>query len=167
MPEKIDPTWLAYSLDQPAHRQALDAGLERVRSHYGELVDYPVDASHHMGPALGLASISDAEPLVRWPAFSKSGPNVIASAYPVTGWRRILGEGVPAGRAPDALATALLDEPGQAARFLPAPAVIGLLDVERERLVIVNDFIGVGRIYEYRFEGGMIWSNRAAAPLRC
>ena len=165
MPEKIDPTWLAYALDRPAQHETLRAGLRRLLSHYGELVDYPLATSEQMGSRMGLVSISDAEPVVRWPAFSRAGSLVTASAYPVTGWRRVLGNAFPLAGAADALGAALLRDPELAAGHLPAPAVIGVLDIARERLVIVNDFIGVGRLYEYPFTGGTIWSNRAAAPL--
>jgi asparagine synthetase B (glutamine-hydrolysing) len=165
MPEKIDPTWLAYALDRPQQREPLHAGVRRLLTHYSGLIDYPLAVSQELGPTLGLVSLSDAVPVVRWPAFSRAESRITASAYPVTGWRRILGETYPATEAADALGAALLRDPDQAANSLPAPAVIGVLDLDRERLLIVNDFIGVGRIYEYRFSGGTIWSNRAAAPL--
>lgn len=165
MPEKIDTTWLAYALDAPALEGTLEAGVRRLIEHYGSLVNYPVQAQDELGPRRGLITISDADPAVGWPTFARSSSAVVAYAYPITGWRRVVGDGVSVGRAPSDLGSALLADPSLAARKLPAPAVIGVVDVTRERLVIVNDFIGVGRLYEYRFDAGTIWSNRAAAPL--
>ena len=46
MPEKIEPTWIAYALDSPADPEALVAAIDRVEAHYAALVDYPHDTAH-------------------------------------------------------------------------------------------------------------------------
>jgi hypothetical protein len=162
--EKIDPTWLAYALERPAERPVLGAGIERLRAHYDRLVDYPTRAQSELGPRLGALVIGDAEPRCRWPHFAADERTAIATAYVPTGWRRLTGPAGPA-EAPLPLARALLGDPDAAARELPAPFALAVLDREAERLLVLNDFIAAARLYEYRFDGGRIWSNRAAAPL--
>jgi hypothetical protein len=162
--EKIDPTWLAYSLEQPASPERLDAATRRLESHYATIVDYPLVTKSRLGERIGIVSLGDAEPVVRWPAFVESGDLAAAFAYPVSGWRRALGEGATLESAPSDLARALAREPDLAARRLPAPLVAGVVEAAAERLTIVNDFLGAGRLFEHRFDGGVVWSNRAAAP---
>ena len=164
MSEKIDPTWLAYALDRPAGDDSLRAGVERVKGHYDTLVDYPTTAQTELGGRLGMAIVGDAEPRCRWPHFASDPGITVASAYVPTGWVRLIGEVAPA-QAPLPLGRAVLDRPERAAAELSAPFVLAVLDREAQRLVIVNDMIAAGRLYELRFEGGRVWSNRAAAPL--
>lgn len=164
MSEKIDPTWLAYALDAPADPAALDAGIDRVRGHYDTIVDYPTRPEAALEPRLGVAVIGDAEPRCRWPHFAADDELAVATAYAPAGWQRLTGSIAAAG-APLALGRTLADAPERAAPTLPAPFVVAVLDRARGRLVIVNDCIAAARLYEYRFEGGRVWSNRAAAPL--
>jgi hypothetical protein len=162
--EKIDPTWLAYALEGPAEPAELEAGLERVKAHYDTIVDYPTRAEHRLGARLGVAVIGDAEPRCRWPFFAAGDDLAVASAYPLTGWRALAGAAGPRD-APLAVGRALAAEPGRAASTLPAPFALAILEHARERLVVLNDAIAVARLYEHRFAGGRVWSNRAAAPL--
>jgi len=162
--EKIDPTWLAYALDRPAEPDALEAGLERVKGHYDTIVDYPTRARRELGPRVGVAVIGDAEPRCHWPFFSAGDDLVVASAYPLTGWRRVAG-GVGPAEAPLAVGRAIAAVPQRAASAFPAPFALAILEPARERLVVLNDALAVARLFEYRFAGGRIWSNRAAAPL--
>ncbi len=164
MAEKIDPTWLAYALDEPATGTALDAAVARVRGHYDELVDYPTRAEHALGPRLGVLVIGDAEPRCRWPHFTAETEVALATAYVPTGWERLVGD-EGAAPPPITLAGALLTGPERLAAALAAPFVIAALDRAEERLVIANDAIGAGRLYEARLPGARVWSNRAAAPL--
>ncbi len=76
------------------------------------------------------------------------------------GWRRLLGDGGVADAAPR-LAHALSEAPERAAELNP-PFVIGLREGGGE-MTIVNDLLGGGRLYEMRFDGGWVWSNRLAA----
>lgn len=100
MAEKVDTTWIVYALDGPAEPETLEAAIKRVVRHYGPLVDYPVAAAHELSPRRGILTVSDAEPVVGWPAFARSETSVLASAYPVAGWRRVVGDGVTLDAAP-------------------------------------------------------------------
>ena len=162
--EKIDPTWLAYALEQPAEPAALEAGLARVKAHYDTIVDYPTRTQDELGPRLGVAIAGDAEPRCRWPFFAADQELAVASAYPLTGWRALTGR-VDLVAAPLALGRELTAAPERAASTLPAPFALAVLDRARERLLVLNDAIGVARLFEYHFDGGRVWSNRAAAPL--
>jgi len=161
MPENIDPTWLAWSLDKPAGEERLAAGLDRVERHYARLVDYPLERRARAEGALGVAVIGDADSRCLWPDFAEDAQVATATAYAPTGWERLCGETDP-GSAPLPLARALLDRP-EAAASLNAPAVIAVLDRSAARLLVAGDAIGAGRLYELRFDGGTAWSNRAGA----
>ena len=129
MSEKIDPTWLAYALDEPVDPVALDAALERVRGHYDTLVDYPTESRDALGARLGVAVIGDAEPRCRWPFFAAGDGLVVASAYALAGWRQMAGAaGLDA--APLAIGRAVAASPEQAAAKLPAPFALAVLEPE-------------------------------------
>lgn len=163
MSEKIDPTWLAYALKVPAAPERLGHAVRRLRDHYSTLVDYELEVERRLETRTGLISIAAADPVVGWPAFAANERLASAFAYPMTGWRQALGTG-SLEDAPTRLAEALLDDPELLANRMPAPAVVGVLEPATGRLVIANDFVGAGRLYVHRFEGGTVWSNRAAAP---
>lgn len=163
MAEKIDPTWIAYAFTRPAAQERIEQGLARVHAHYGQLADYEqtvlrADASG----CLGVAIVGAVEPLGAWPHFASVPDVAIATAYVPAGWERLVGDIGPAD-APLPLARALLSDPDAGARSLTAPAVAGVLDVEAERLLVINDCIGAGRLFETRLPDGFVWSNRAAA----
>jgi hypothetical protein len=46
MPEKIEPTSVAYALDSPADAEAIVAAIERVERHYAGSVNYPTRVAH-------------------------------------------------------------------------------------------------------------------------
>ncbi len=164
MSEKIDPTWIAYALEAPADRGALEAGLRRVRDHYDTLIDYESRAEATLDPKLGVAVVGDAEPRCRWPHFQTQAELTVATAYVPTAWERIVGPLGPT-EAPIALGRVLASDPERASAALSAPFVLSVLDRARERLVIVNDLLAAARLYELCSDGGRVWSNRAAAPL--
>ena len=162
MAEKIDPTWLAYSLARPAPAGRIEAGLERVKAHYGNLVSYPLSVRALGGERLGVAVVADSEPTTTWPQFVASNGLALAAAYPPSGWERLTGE-VPSESAALRLARVLLEGPETAVSSLTGPMVLAALDEPGGRLVVVNDCIGAGRLYETRLDQGFVWSNRAAA----
>jgi hypothetical protein len=162
MPENIDPTWLAWALDEPPAPDRIAAALDRVERHYARLVDYPLERRVRQEGPLGVAVIGDAEPRCRWPHFSEDPEIAIVTAYAPTGWEPLCGESDPR-RAPLPLARALLARPRDAAEALNAPAVTAVLDRRPARLLVLGDAIGAGRLYELRFAGGSAWSNRAGA----
>jgi hypothetical protein len=162
MPEKIEPTWVAYALDSPADIDAVTAAIDRVSRHYTALVDYRTRRHTQVGTRRGFAVITDAEPRCRWPHFA-SGPDVaIGTAYAPTGWGRLLGDS-PVSQATLQLARAIRDAPAEAVERLTPPIVAAVLDRSTDELTVINDFIGAGRCYELDFGGGYAWSNRLGA----
>jgi hypothetical protein len=161
--ERIDPTWIAYAFDRPAAAGRIERGLERVKAHYGRLVNYELTVQRaDVGEQRGVATVGAADSLSAWPYFAAAPGVAIASAYVPAGWERLVGD-VPPGEAAPALARALLREPDRGAESLIAPTVVGMLDTEAERLVVLNDCIGVARLFETHLADGLVWSNRAAA----
>ena len=162
MAEKIDPTWLAYSFDQSVDDDRLDAGVARLEAHYGGLVSYPLATLRRTGERRGIVVLTDSEPLCSWPHFAAARPIALGSAYVPPGWERLTGP-LPAGEAGVPLARAVLADPARAVAELRSPMVLGALDETADRLVVVNDSIGAGRLFETRLAAGAVWSNRAAA----
>lgn len=162
MGENIDPTWLAWAAQEGQSSASADARLERVRHHYAQLVDYPLAIQSERAGGLGVATIGDADPACRWPHFAGNERLATATAYVPTGWERITGPG-ELGDAPLALARALSSTPDDASRKLNAPAAVGVLDREAERLTVLNDALGAARAYEAEAGGIRAWSNRPGA----
>jgi hypothetical protein len=67
MPEKIEPTWIAYALESPADADTIVAAIERVERHYARLVNYPTRRHARLGARRGIVVIADAEPRSDWP----------------------------------------------------------------------------------------------------
>ncbi len=162
MPEKIEPTWLAYALDRPAPAETIEAGIDRVQRHYAALVDYPLRRYASLGARRGFGVIADADPRCGWPHFANGAEISIGTAYVPTGWERLIGE-CPLDQAPLSLARVIRDAPARAVEELTAPVVAAVLDHATDQLTIVNDCLGAGRCYELEFEGGRAWSNRMGA----
>jgi hypothetical protein len=160
--ERIDPTWVAWAFERPPAPGLVEAGLERVRAHYSESAERPLVRSTWLGSHHGVATLGDPEPRCRWPCWTEAGGLVAAYAYVPTGWQRVVGSSAPAAAAP-ALAAALWQRPERAAEELDAPLVIAVAEPEADRLVVVNDRIGAGRLYEMPTAEGMVWSNRLGA----
>jgi len=162
MPEKIEPTWLAYALDAPAPAETLTAGTERVERHYAGLVDYPLRRHACLGARRGFAVVADADPRCEWPHFFGDTDLSIGTAYVPTGWNGLIGER-PLADAPPLLGRVIRDHPARAVERLTAPVVAAVLDHSRNELTVINDCIGAGRCYELELEGGFAWSNRVGA----
>ncbi len=162
MGENIDPTWICFSSQTRPEEGWLDERLERVRSHYAQLVDYPLTTESAAAGQTGVAVIGDADPACRWPHFARDERYAVATAYVPTGWERVTGS-APLAEAPLALARSLADRPDDASHKLNAPAGIGVLDLQAERLLVMNDALGAARAYEAEAGGVTAWSNRPGA----
>jgi hypothetical protein len=161
MGENIDPTWVCFRSDAEPRNGWFADRLERVRSHYARLVDYPLEIQSAARGALGVAVVGDANPACRWPHFATDERHAIATAYVPTGWERVCGPSA-VEEAPLALARSLGGAPEDASRMLNAPAAIGVLDL-KGRLLIANDALGAARAYEAEAGGVRAWSNRPGA----
>ncbi len=162
MPEKIEPTWIAYALDSPIAAEAIAAGIDRVKGHYAELVDYPTRAQGRLGARRGIAVIADAEPHCNWTHYAASAEVSIGTAYAPTGWERLIGD-CPVTDAALPLARVIRDAPARATESLTPPVVAAVLHHPTDELILINDYLGAGRCYELKFEGGFAWSNRVGA----
>jgi len=157
----ITTTWLAWASARDGAEDEVARGLERVGRHYGGLLASPPVASRAAAGRVGIAVWAPAQGSGAWPAWSDDGEVVLASAAPPMGRRRVIGE-QRVDSAPAALARALLRDPGCLRRLDP-PATLGALDRARGRLVLGNDFLGCGRLYELEHRDGVVWSNRLGA----
>ena len=162
MGEKIDPTWLAFSFRQPPSTETLQAGIARLRRHYGELVDYPLAARVAAKEAQGVVVLGDAEPRCRWPFLAEDADIAVGCAYVPSGFGAVTGIAEPSDAAALALGAALLQDP-VAIRSLAPPFAIAVLNKRSGELLVVNDWLGAGRCLEVAFPEGTLWTNRAAA----
>jgi hypothetical protein len=156
----IEQTWLAYAFGAPEARDAIERRLARVGRHYGALIAEPLEHDRAGDGTTGLALWRRPDPRLRWPLWVADGGAAAAMTAVPTGWRRVVDIAEP-GQAGPALARALAAQPERAAELNP-PFVIGVRD-GGGTLLIVNDFLGAGRLYELRFDGGWAWSNRLGA----
>src|SRR5215207_5117062 len=157
----IDNTWVAYAFDEPAPRDGIERSLNRVRAHYGELYAEPLQDRSHVSPTVGMALWRRDDPRLRWAPWIEDGGTVVASTNAVAGWETVTGH-VDVAQAPLELGRALAADPERLAELTP-PFVIAVLNSERERLLIVNDFLATARLYEMRTPSGRVWSNRLGA----
>src|SRR5918994_2715854 len=100
----IEETWLAYAFDRAAAPGRVEAGLERVASHYGRLVDGPLVGHAQTGARHGVALWVPEHSGSTWPLWAAQGPLCIAASSVPTGWQRVVG------------AVASADAPGRLAR---------------------------------------------------
>ena len=157
----IEHTLLAWAFDAPPAGDRLDAALRRVETHYAPLLAVPPVRNERRLRASGVALWQRRDDRLRWPLWIEEGEVALASTGIPTGWGSLTGD-VPAERAPIPLARALLHAPQRAAELNP-PFVLAAVDAAAETIVVVNDFLGAGRLYELRFDDGSVWSNRLGA----
>lgn len=157
----MEQTWVAYTWDEPVPTERAELALARVGWHYGQLVEYPIVRRGAAGERTGVFVWDDVEPCSSWPVWSEVEDVATATAYMPTGWQRVVGP-LSGPDAPLPLARALLDDHERLAELDP-PFLIGIFERATETLTILNDWVGAARLYEMRFEGGWVWSNRLGA----
>ena len=159
--EVIDPTIVAWFLERDGDERA-EPGLRRVGAHYSELAREPLERRDRIARRTGLACFSDPAFRSGWPPWSEGAEAAMACGYIPVGWERIVGLGDPESAAP-VLCSALLERPERAALELNSPTVLAVADGRGERIMLLNDRLGAGRLYELSFPGGRVWSNRVGA----
>jgi hypothetical protein len=157
----VEETWLAYAFRKDTEPAAVREALARVEVHYQALVAEPLARNESLGRLHGLVLWQRQDPRLRWALWSRNGSVAAAATAVPTGWDRVVGDPPPGSAAPE-LARAL-DERPQLAAKLNAPFVIGVRNEPEERLRVVNDALGIGRLYELETERGWAWSNRLGA----
>ena len=158
MANHLEQTWVAYAFDQPRSPGELDARFERVRAHTQTLFAEELLEDRAAGSALGQALWRRPDPRLRTALFDATGPVAVATTSAVAGASAL---GLP-DRSLGALGAAIFADPAAAARLNP-PFVIGVISAERDDLVIANDVVGTGRLFELEVPAGRIWSNRIGA----
>jgi hypothetical protein len=157
-------TLVAYAFDESAIADRAAAGLKRVAEHYDPLWPVPVRRYGRDLGRTGLHVFDEAESPWRWPSWAESADLCAATLYLPLGYERVVGDVEPEGAALP-LAKALSARPA-AVLELTAPFVVAALDPVGGELSLHTDGIGVGRLFELRFPGGWVWSNRPAAACR-
>ncbi len=157
----IEHTLVVWAFAAPPPATTLDAALGRVEAHYAPLLAVAPLRNERRLAASGVCLWQRQDARLRWPLWTEEGALAIASTGIPTGWGALAGEVAPE-RAALPLARALLEAPERAAMLNP-PFVIAAVDAAAGTIALVNDFLGAGRLYELRFEGGSVWSNRLGA----
>ncbi|HYX78913.1 MAG TPA: hypothetical protein VE727_06095 [Solirubrobacterales bacterium] len=175
----ITETWLAYAFESPVAIERVRRALARVEAHYGAQLAEPPPLRASLGETEGMALWRHDDPGSRWPAWAEGDGVVVAATAAPPGWARLVGEVDPAFAAVP-LGRALAARPERLGELAP-PFVLAVRERgpagggASGRLTIVNDFLGVGRIYEMRFAPpaapgtpgfdapGYVWSNRLGA----
>lgn len=157
----VNETWLAYAFEEERPPEQVEAALERVAGHYQEAVRFPLVRSGRAGGRWGMVIWAAAESSCEWPAWAEAGSLGIATAYVPTGWERVVGDRGTSDSVAS-LGRALQADPARVGE-LSSPLLVGICDANADRLTILNDQIGVARLYEMPFAGGCVWSNRLGA----
>lgn len=157
----LDQTWLAYALRHAADPGLAGRGLERVGGHYQQLYPEPLERETCGDAVMGMALWRRANTRLRWPLWARTDSGHLASTSALTGWRDVVdASGIES--APGLLGRELLARPEAAFRLNP-PFVLAVHADAGDRMVIVNDAIGTGRLFAYEWDGGWAWSNRLGA----
>ena len=157
----VEETFLAYAFDRAPDPTRIQDGLGRVQAHYQSLIADPLRRDESIGAEHGLVLWQRPDAHLRWPLWAQAGGLAMATTGVPTGWESVVGPKPPAEAAPE-LAEALDRDPRKAAG-LNAPLVVGLRNADENTLRVVNDCLGVGRLYEMRTDDGWVWSNRLGA----
>lgn len=157
----IEQTWLAFAFDRRESERGLERRLAMVGDHYSGLIADRVELRRAGDGCAGLALWSPRDQRLRWPLWIEAGSCAMASTAVPTGWGRLTGD-AEVEAAAVALPCALAADPARAVELNP-PFVIGIWNREDRSALILNDLLGAGRLYEMRFAGGTVWSNRLGA----
>lgn len=155
---------LAFAFDRQHDAAEAEGRLRRVAEHYQPLWGVPVERRGVDAGRLGLHLWDAKSSPWRWPSWQQDDQLAVATLYLPLGYERLIGDVEPT-RAALPLAKALMDRPS-AILDLTSPFVLASLAQDQGRLRLHADGLGIGRLYELRFHGGWVWSNRPAAACR-
>ena len=154
----INNCLLAWAVDQGDFDPA--AGVGRVKDHYASCYSEDLEVESHLGEGLGMALVQRPETRLRWPLWACDEENVVATIGLPVGWSSLVGGSETT--APQRLASKLSGDPDLIAELVP-PVVVAIASANGTRLTVLNDVVGVGRLYEMRCAWGRAWSNRLGA----
>jgi hypothetical protein len=157
----VEETWLAFAMRREPDPGTVEEALARVGGHYRGLVTERLERTESLGRASGLVLWQRPDDRLRWPLATRGGAVHTAATAVPTGWDRVVGERAPESAARELAAA--LDARPELASELNAPFVIGIRNESENRIRIVNDSLGIGRLYELETDEGWVWSNRLGA----
>jgi hypothetical protein len=155
---------VAYGFDREPDACDVAVRLGRVEEHYGRIWNGPTQKQGVSAGRCGLyvwdASCSPS----RWPSWADEGDLAVATLHVPLGYEAVIGD-LSHDRAPFLLARTLAERPWEVLELAP-PFVVASLSRRRRRLQLHTDGLGLGRLFELRFAGGWVWSNRQGAACR-
>ena len=155
-------TILAFKFDEERMTHSIMRAIERVEHHY-----YPLEVSkdhyrnQYICDSIGMVRWANQGGALKWPGWKENGELVISTGYPPIGWERLVGETF-LENAPLLLAKRLEQDHDSISKLDP-PTVITIANKLEKKIRIFTDGIGLGRLYEMRFDSGWVWSNRIGA----
>ncbi|MCA1832143.1 MAG: hypothetical protein ABR548_01580 [Actinomycetota bacterium] len=155
---------LGYAFDRDSDPGSAERGVRRVEEHYEKLWLEPFGRHGVEDGRVGLFLWDTATPRQRWDSWQEEGDLKVATLYLPLGYEGVVGKLPPETAAPP-LAKALVDRPWSVMEMTP-PFVVASLHRGRGNLRLHTDGAGLGRLFELRFPGGWVWSNRPAALFR-
>jgi hypothetical protein len=155
-------TLVAFAFDRTPAAAEIAEAAARVETWYTPLWPEPHQTDRMVGRRTGLMLWHRADPGCRWPAWQAQGSGAAASLHAPLGAELALGSELPS---PAGLVQRLRERPDDLLRLTP-PFVLAAADTNEDSLLLLTDGLGLGRLYELRFPGGRVWSNRPVAALR-
>lgn len=153
--------WLAYAFDVSAEEGRVEQGLARVAHHYQPVTRVPLVRRGWADQRFG-ALVWDAETTrTRWPSWTAEGDLAVAGLHAPLSYQDVTGPLEPAA-AVVPFARALRDKPQLMTDLVP-PFALAVHDRGRRELTLLLDGLGLARVFELRFPGGWVWSNRLGA----
>jgi hypothetical protein len=155
---------LAYAFDREPDPADVARRLTRVAEHQARLWTVPVERRGLAAGRTGLYMWDAPSSPSRWPSWDQARDLAVATLYLPLGYERVVGDMDPA-RAAVPLVRALTHRPASVLD-MTAPFVVASLEPATGMLRLITDGIGLGHLFELRFPGGWVWSNRPAATCR-
>jgi hypothetical protein len=152
---------IAYAFDRDPSAGEAAAGIERVENHYRPLFPVAFRRSGKDAGRVGLHLWDAADSPWNWPSWAEDDELSAATVYLPIGYERVIGDVAPEDAALP-LARALAAKPG-AVLEMTAPFSVATLEAGRSRVAVQADGLGLGRLFELRFPGGWVWTNRPVA----
>lgn len=154
-------TFIAFSFDTPVPVDRIRAGLQRVERWYEPLWGVTPRSRCTVDGGRGLQLWDDASDQRRWPGWSEARGQTVVSLHVPLGFEALTGS-VDRSEAPVALVGHLRAHPEDVQRLTP-PFV--LASAGADRLTLMTDGLGLGRLHEVQTAEGRFWSNRPVAAL--
>lgn len=161
----IIPVFIAYAAYKEIDESTLSKRLSTILE-FLHLDDQKEFAVHRLeDKRAGLIFIERRQSRLQVPLLYKTNQRMTISAYtPFGAGRFVTREQLSSGQYLPQIQDLLRVQPHMLQQLAP-PLIWCDLDLQRERLTLVNDYRGFGRLYQYTTSFGTIWTNKMAAAL--